>query len=224
MPVNHGYNPYRDPNTGRFTSGVSTVSKNARYDTSNAVNKVSVSGKDLSHSEFNKAITEAKESRPVVDKWRVDIHTTEEYAHEKCKCWQSDDGSTVAITDKGDIISVCKKLDDESVKGKDLLAKAVSMGGVKLDSFEGNHRFYTACGFEPVSWTPFNIEYAPEGWAESGCKQERVVFYKYVGVGNVKYMGNEGLHKFISDTKPFTGENGYDEAYAYRDSQIRRGK
>ena len=170
--------------------------------------------------QFNKAISEARESRPIDDKWRVDVHETADY--EGCKLYKSDGGSTIAVKD-GDIISVCKKIDDETTSGKELLARAVKMGGVKLDSFEGNHRFYTKCGFEPVSWTPFNEEYAPDGWKESGCKPENVIFYKYVGIGNVK---NTDVSKFMAETKPFTGDSGYDDAYAYRDSQInnRRAK
>lgn len=174
-----------------------------------------------SHKEFNKSITDARESRPEQDRWRVDVHSADEYAEKGCRCWKSNGGSTVAVTKSGDIISVCKKMGDDSVRGKDLLSKAVEMGGTKLDSFAGNHAFYTANGFEPVSWTPFNEQYAPNGWKESGCGQEPVVFYKYVGVGKVKYTDFEQFKNAVS---PFTGDDGYDKAYMYRDSKIKGGR
>jgi len=179
------------------------------------------SGRSVDATTFHKDITSAKESRPVEDKWRVDVHTADDYKEHNSKCWTSKGGSTVAVTDEGDIISVCKKQGDNTVRGKDLLAQAVKMGGRKLDSFAGNHKFYTANGFEPISWTPFNKDYAPDGWDKSGCGEEEVVFYKYVGIGNVK---NTDLDTFLKNTKPYVGDDGYDNAYAYRDRQIKEKK
>lgn len=69
-------------------------------------------------------------------------------------------GSTVAVTPDGDIVGVCKKPDD-NVSGSDLLKMAVANGGKKLDAFSKLFYFYTKNGFEPVSWTPFDKEYAP---------------------------------------------------------------
>lgn len=171
--------------------------------------------------QFNKSITDAKASRPVVDRWRVDVHTAQEYKEEGCKCWKSPGGSTIAVTNKGDIISVCKHSNDKTMSGSDILQRAVKMGGTKLDSFAGNHVFYTKNGFEPVSWTRFNEKYAPEGWKESGCGKEPVIFYRYVGKGNVKYYGQEGLREFIAKVKAHEGEDGYDNAYAERDKAIK---
>lgn len=54
-----------------------------------------------------------------------------------------------------------------------------------LDSYEGNHEFYVKCGFEPVSWCKWNGEYAPDDWNKEFGKED-IIFYKYVGVGNVK--------------------------------------
>lgn len=176
-------------------------------------------GTEQTAEQFNKSISNARSSRPETDRWRVDVHTADDYTQHGCKMWKSDGGSTVAVTKEGDIISVCKHADDNETRGWQLLDKAVKMGGVKLDSFAGNHEFYTRNGFEPVSWTPFNEEYAPDGWKESGCGKEPVVFYKYVGKNNVRYTD---FTEFKNAVKPFEGENGYDDAYAYRDSQIKR--
>lgn len=171
---------------------------------------------------FGKALNEAKASRPESDAWRVDdTHTTEDYVNRGCQCYTSSGGSTVAVDKDGDIISVCKKAGDKSIRGSELLAEAVRMGGRKLDSFDGNHDFYTENGFEPTSYTTFNEEYAPAGWKESGCGREDVIFYRYVGIGKVKYTD---LEAFKQSVKPYTGENGYDEAMKYRDSLVGRNK
>lgn len=166
---------------------------------------------------FNKSINSARESRPLKDKWRVDVHTADEYVDKGCKCYKSDGGSTVAVTSDGDVISVCKHKNDKAVSGKALLSEAVKMGGKKLDSFAGNNSFYVSCGFEPIAHTPFNKKYAPDGWTASGCGEESVVFYKYVGVGKVK---NTDWTK----TKKFVGDDGYDNAYAYRDEYLKKGE
>lgn len=171
-------------------------------------------------SEFGKALNIAKDTRPASDKWRVDsTHTTEDFNDRGCQCFTSKGGSTVAVDRDGDIISVCKSTDDSTMNGTQLLAEAVKMGGRKLDSFDGNHGFYVKCGFEPTSYTTFNEEYAPEGWKESGCGREDVVFYRYVGVGKVQ---NTDLEAFKRANKPFTGEDGYDNAMKYRDNIMKR--
>ena len=69
-------------------------------------------------------------------------------------------GSTVAITPDGDIVALCRN-ENDSLRGKQLIKFAVKNGGVKLDSFSGNHKFYTRNGFEPESWTSFNEKYTP---------------------------------------------------------------
>ena len=183
-----------------------------------SVQLVSVNPKD-----FSKAIADAKKTGDKKDIWRVDAHDAKDYSDRHCKCLVTKGGSTVAVDKDGDIISVCKG-GNESTHGigSKLLDKAVKAGGVKLDSFAGNHSFYTKNGFEPVSWTPFSVEYAPEGWKESGAGQEPVIFYRYVGKDKVKYSGKEGLSKFLSDNKPYTGDDGYDNAKAFRDSKIKR--
>lgn len=172
----------------------------------------------VDQDKFPSKIQAAKDACAEESRWRVDVHTKEEYAEKGAKCYSTPGGSVVAVTKDGDIISVCKMTGD-SASGRDLLEHAVKNGGVKLDSFSGNHGFYTRCGFEPVSWTPFNKEYAPDGWAKSGAGEEPVIFYQYVGVGNVKYTN---LGDFLTSVKPYTGDSGYDDAMAYRDSKLKK--
>lgn len=180
--------------------------------------------KTVTEDKFIKTLEEAKASCTEDTRWRVDIHEKGDYDAHGCKLFTSNKGSTVAVTKDGDIISVCANKNESRGAGSRLLEQAVKNGGVKLDSFSGNHGFYTKNGFEPVSWTPFNKEYAPDGWKAGRDREESVIFYRYVGKGNVKYGGNDGLDRFMSAVKPYRGEDGYDKAMAYRDSQIKGGK
>ena len=172
--------------------------------------------------EFKDALDKAKDSRDAWDKWRVDNeHDAKWYEEHGAKLLVSKGGSTVAVTKDGDIVSVCKMRGDKTTTGAQMMAMAVKNGGVKLDNFSGNHAFYTDNGFMPVSWTNFNEEYAPKGWKESGMGHEPVVFYSYVGVGNVpsQYKGDEGLMNFLSKTKE---SKDYDTAMKARDKTLNK--
>ena len=182
-----------------------------------------VNVKKVDYNTFSKAIAKAKESRPVEDRWRVTAYEADHYEETGCKCYMTPDGSTVAITSSGDIISLCTTKDAVRGTGTILLEFAIAHGGTKLDSYDGNHSFYTKNGFEPVSWTPFNKEFA-DGWKESGQSEEHVIFYKYVGKGNVtpKYVDKAtGLKNFYQDGRKFEGEDGYDKAEQYRNNHLK---
>lgn len=168
-----------------------------------------------SNEQYHNTIATAKEAQSENKRWRVDVHEAGDY--EGCKKIVSEGGSCAAVTPDGDIISVCKNPNDKTVSGRDIMAKAVEEGGVKLDSFAGNHDFYVKCGFEAISATPFNEQYAPEGWKAGRDAPELVVAYKYVGKGNVKNVTEEQMKASV---KIFEGENGYDEMIAFRDAQI----
>lgn len=57
---------------------------------------------------------------------------------------------------------------------------AVEKGGIKLDSFDGNNKFYQMNGFEPISWCKFDREFAPPDWKEE-YGEEQIIFYAYTG-------------------------------------------
>lgn len=192
-------------NSGRFCAadGTGGGADNGADDTSFS---------NCTAQEFHDAISSAKNSRDVKDRWRVDVHDADEYNGDTLHVTKG--GSTVAVTSDGDIISVCKMRGD-TIKGAELMKMAVENGGVKLDSFGGNHNFYTSCGFEPVSWTPFNRDYAPEGWNPEIHKAEPVVFYRYTGNTN-----QPSLEKFLDNTPPCAGNDGYDTARDIRDAAI----
>ena len=165
--------------------------------------------------EFVDALTDAKatvaKERPQ-DSWRVSSPSAEEFEqeHPGAVMHVTQGGSTVAVTPDGDIVGLCKKPSD-SIKGKDLLKTAVENGGRKLDAFSGLYGFYITNGFEPVSWTPFDEEYAPSDW-HAGYKKEPVIFWKYTGKES-----SLSLEDFFKNTQ---SSESYDEAKNKRDKEL----
>ncbi len=160
--------------------------------------------------EMKNALSQAKATHLPEDQWRVDdTYTAEDYSH--AICWVSEGGSTVAVKD-GDIISVCKYVGD-NVRGRDLLRHAIENGGNRLDAFgEDLYDFYTQNGFSPVSWTPFDREYAPYDWKpEYG--EEPVIFYMYTG--------KEKTEPYEEFLKRVQSSADYDEAKSIRDGELK---
>ena len=85
--------------------------------------------------------------------------------------------------------------------------------GKKLDAFSKLYGFYAKCGFEPVSWTPFDERYAPPGWDKNRDEPEPVIFWKYTG--RRTKLTEEA---FLSKVKP---SESYDEAKRLRDKEIK---
>lgn len=147
-------------------------------------NEYEVKYSAMSDDDFKKSFNEAKSTVSAEKAWRVDdSYTAEDYRQMGCKCFVTEGGSCVAVRPDGDIISVCKNFENTGSQetGSDLLKIAVANGGNKLDSFDGNFRFYARCGFEPVSWVRFDENYAPSGWRKGVDRPENVIFFKYVG-------------------------------------------
>ena len=168
-----------------------------------------------SSKEFSAAVKKAKETVPAEKAWRVTAHTQEELDQDYpgAKLHTTKGGSTVAVTQDGDIVSVCKNGNDRETRGRDLLAMAVENGGKKLDSYSGNHSFYTKCGFEPVSWCEWNDEYAPDGWTEERDAREPIIFYKYTGK-----MTRESAEDFFARV---SASKDYDAAKNSRDKSMK---
>ena len=157
---------------------------------------------------FRRTLIKAKQSISADKRWRVDdTYSPEDY--KGVKTYTTNGGSTIAVKKNGDIVSVCKHNSDTAT-GSDLLKFAVANGGKKLDSFDGNYKFYCKNGFEPVSWTKFNPEYAPHDWP--GGTHEQVIFFKYTGKQYKK-----SLVEFLKGTEPI---DDYDEAMAARDRSM----
>ncbi|WP_187230119.1 MULTISPECIES: hypothetical protein [unclassified Lactococcus] len=156
---------------------------------------------------FARAVEIAKAGLNKDIAWRVTAYEPEHYVGSKLHVSQG--GSTVAISSTGDIISVCRA-DNDNVRGTDLLKLAVENGGTKLDSYAGNHLFYTKNGFEPISWCKWDGEYAPEGW---NGKPENIIFYKYTGNSKAELKPDD-FYKRVS------ASSDYDEAEKIRNEAI----
>ncbi|WP_099321113.1 phage portal protein [Anaerococcus sp. Marseille-P3625] len=169
--------------------------------------------KEVEPKEFVKALSEAIESMPKYKRWRVSSKTEEEC--QDLKCYRTDGGSVFAITNQGDIEAVCKNSND-NIRGRDLLKEAVRLGGKKLDSFIGNHKFYSEIGFTAYSRCKFDKNYKPPLWREGYDKEEDIAFYVYDG--NTEF---EKWSKQKSKIKEFNGETAYEDAYNYRDNILK---
>jgi HK97 family phage portal protein len=221
----------QDPSTGRMmgrvgSGGSANVSGKPldKAAKSGIIKSTDKSGKEyevkynsLSEDAFKKDFDEAKNTVSADKAWRVDdTYTADDYKRMKCKCFVTEGGSCVAVKPDGDIISVCKNFNSTVQEtGSDLIKIAVANGGTKLDSFSGNYGFYAKCGFEPVSWTPFDENYAPKGWRKGIDDPEDVIFFKYVGkpVDHSK----AALSKFLQNTP---SSKSYDDAEAERDGKL----
>ena len=158
---------------------------------------------------FKESISDAKKTVPEEARWRVDVH--EDYSDIK-KLYVSNGGSTVAVEDNGNIVSVCVKKGD-TVRGSELIKKAVESGGDRLDAFDGLYGFYAKQGFEPVSWCEFDENYAPDGWKSGRDEKEPVVFWKYTGK-----IHTESKEDFYKRVKP---SRDYDSAEKARNDSIK---
>ena len=128
------------------------------------------------------------------------------------QCYTTKNGSTVAITKDGDIVSVCSNYGKD--KGRTLLEYAIKSGGTKLDSFDGNWEVYTHCGFEPVSWCKFEEKYAPSGWKKERDNPEPIVFFKYSGKNEHIKISKKEFYSKIKISKD------YDEAMEKRNKEV----
>lgn len=122
--------------------------------------------------------------------------------------------STLAITPDGDIISVCRNRND-LYTGKDLLKIAISKGGRKLDAY-GKFNFYTKNGFRPISWTPFNEEYAPYDWNQSFGDNHHIIFYVY----DPNYISTLTYEEFLQSVPSCKYNDGYEKARKIRDDYL----
>ena len=169
-----------------------------------------------SSKEYCDLLKKARDSCKPEDRWRVDLQTPKSLAaHKKpVRKHSSKDGSVVAVDGEGDIFGVCHHQKDTTIYGSHLLAMAIMDGGTKLDSYDGNHEFYVENGFEPVSRYPFPTD--PDHIPEGATGEEDIIFYKYVGKGNVnpKYVELENFKELV----PYSGS--YEAAQEKRDKVV----
>lgn len=163
---------------------------------------------DVTPQVYVEELTKTKESDPETY-WSVSEVSPEDAA--KGTIIDTPDGSALVKPD-GDIAGVFKKLTSKA-KGvaQDLLNKAVAAGGIKLDNFDGYlTKQYEKAGFRIVSRTPFNEQYAPDGWNKE----------KH-GTPDVVAMVYDPNNELDIEEKVFENpDTGYDEAIAYRDGFV----
>ena len=98
------------------------------------------------------------------------------------------------------------------------MKKAVKAGGKKLDSYDGNFKFYLKNGFEPVSWVKFDPSYKIKGRRKGRDAEEPIVFFKYTGK---KVTSRDAFvlvrKQFYEKVKP---SKDYDTAMAIRDKEV----
>lgn len=104
--------------------------------------------------------------------------------------------------------------------GHELLEEAVKAGGKKLDSFDGNFAFYLRNGFEPVSWTFFDENYAPKDWVKGKNRPEPVVFFKYTGKKYGEQSKDFWEIKKAQFYKKVKMSKDYDTAMSIRDKEV----
>lgn len=185
--------------------------------TGNEVKGIGETGKELIKTldELSNPKTEAEKYSQELDQtkadnpedyWSVSPVSAEDAA--KGTIIDTPDGAAIVKPD-GDIAGLFKKATSKA-KGvaQDLLKRAVEAGGKKLDNFDGYlTKQYEKAGFRIVSRTPFNEEYAPEGWNKEKHGTPDVVAMIYDPEG-----------KLDIQEKTF---NEYDDAIAYRDSFLK---
>ena len=193
--------------------------------------------------EFLQILRENKEKIDKKDKWRVEAPTTEEEIqewidnHKGVKMFVTKNGTTGAVMPDGDMISLSSSVKGE---GAAMFEWQIAHGGYKLDSYDGNYGLYRHLGFVPVSWTPFNKEFADPAWAGSGAPEEHIVFMVYGGKGAKSSASSDELElereHFENTTPPSTdttttkanGETetkyGYDIAHDKRENYIKRNE
>lgn len=159
-------------------------------------------------NEYNESIASTKSSDPV-KYWSVSIPDTQEVS--TSTIIKTEDGSTIVKKD-GDIAGLFKtpEAEQKGVKGvaQSLLKKAIEAGGKKLDNFDGYlTNQYKKAGFRVVARTPFNEEFAPDGWSKEQHSTPDVVAMVYDPEGKLDFE-----EKMFEDS-----ENGYDQMIEYRD-------
>ncbi len=155
----------------------------------------------------------------------VDVHTVDEYRGMKCYLTADGKGG-IAVgkkgSEKGNVASLF------SVGGGRKLSKllpyAVAAGGRKLDCFaDGLQDMYAAYGARATGQTPFNDEYAPDGWDAGEGRPPVVAMTLPNSLNALVKAYNPNAKVDMKKVKTFKGEDGYDRMIDDRNRQMRGG-
>ena len=149
--------------------------------------------------------------------WMVDVHSKREYQGMRMYL-TPDKKSGVAITKDGNITSLFSNSTEGGRMAK-LLTFAVAMGGRKLDCFGGGlQNMYARFGAKAVAQTPFDEQYAPNGWDGRHLPVVAMVLPKSVGAMMRAYDRNRRV-----DLNKVREYPDYDSMIAARDRSMNRG-
>lgn len=166
--------------------------------------------------EFYKAIGNAKEANEYGA--FVEKHSIDEYKNMKLYI-TSDGCAGIAITSDNNIVSIFNGGKKRGVL-KTLLPLAINQGGRKLDNFNSEKlsAMYELYGFNPVSKTKFNCEFAPDDWNYERDGEPDIVFWIHNGDSAEDVVLNFGRYDVPWDiVQEFST---YEEAGQYRDDLI----
>lgn len=166
--------------------------------------------------EFYKAIENAKKAN--AHGAFVTKHSIDEY--KDMKLYITLDGCAgIAITPDKNIVSIFNGGEKRGVL-KTLLPLAINQGGRKLDNFNSEKlsAMYELYGFNPVSKTKFNCEFAPDDWNYERDGEPDIVFWIHNGDSAGDVVLNFGRYDVPWDiVQEFST---YEEAGQYRDDLI----
>ena len=220
----------RQGNSGIFTGFLSESGRNNL--TQKGVTELHLESSDADLQRFSHALDEGKAGNPRGA--YVDAQSVEALQEKGAKTFLSPDGMAgVAIgtqgEENGNIFAVFKS-NSSTAKGAsaELVITALANGGNKLDNFDGKlSKFYSGLGFIPVARVPFNTDYMPSGWNLEQFSTPDVIFWMHNGDNAdtvARNFGNNVYHEVtdadIQALPVFDGENGYSEAWAYRDGLL----
>lgn len=175
----------------------------------------------VSASKFHAAISSGKQHAK--HGWMVDVHTVKEYRG--MRCYLTADGkSGIAIKRDGNVVSLFSAGGGGKL-GK-LLPFAVAAGGRKLDCFGGGlQNMYAVYGARATGQTPFNDEFAPEGWDASEGRPPVVAMTLPSSLEELVKSYNKAATVNMSKVRVFHGDDGYDRMIEDRDKRLsqRRG-
>ena len=166
--------------------------------------------------EFYYAIEEAKKKNP--HGAFVTKHSIEEYSQMRLFL-TLDKTAGIAITKDNNIVSIFNGGEKRGVL-KTLLPLAIQKGGRKLDDYNSGKlsSMYELYGFNPISQTKFNSQFAPDDWNYERDGEPSIVFWIHNGDSAEDVVLNFGRYEVPwSIVQEF---DTYEQAEEYRDSVI----
>lgn len=169
-----------------------------------------------SSKEFHEAVEKAKKTNP--HGAFVSQHTIEEY-DTMLLFLTLDKTAGIAITKDNNIVSIFNGGEKRGVL-KTLLPLAIQNGGCKLDNFNSKKlsAMYELYGFNPISKTTFNSQFAPDDWNYERDGEPDIVFWIHNGDSAEDVVINFG--RYIVPWDFVTKFESYEEAENFRDMKL----